>query len=73
MVLRTLHKGINIFVIGYSVETASRDIIPFTSKSDQLQISPAAFTRNITSHSMKNLAFHCFTQMQGDYLPILTT
>ena len=31
---------------------------PFTPKSDQVQISPCSLTRNITSHSMKNLAFH---------------
>ena len=31
---------------------------PFTPKTDQYQISPTALTRNITSHSMENVAFH---------------
>ena len=33
-------------------------INPFSPKSDQFQISPCSLTRNITSHSVNNLAFH---------------
>ena len=33
-------------------------INPLAPKSDQFQISPRSLTRNITSHSMENLAFH---------------
>ena len=31
---------------------------PFTLKSVQFQLSPGSLTRNVTSHSMKSLAFH---------------
>ena len=48
---------------------------PFTLKSDQYQVSPQfSLTKNMTSHSMKNLAFHKLTQMKDDAtIPILTT
>ena len=34
---------------------------------------PLSITRNITSHSMKNLAFHSLPRWKIDILPILTT
>ena len=40
---------------------------PFTPKSDRFQIFPCSLTSSITSHSMENLAFHSFTQMQDYY------
>ena len=46
---------------------------PFTPKSDQCQISPAGVNRNITSHSMKNLAFHSLFRWNMIILRILAT
>ena len=46
---------------------------PFTPKSDQFQISPAVY-KNITSHSMKNLAFHnLYADERWLHYHILTT
>ena len=33
-------------------------VIPFTPEIDQCRISPCSLTRNMTSHSKENLAFH---------------
>ena len=44
------------------------------SKSDKFQISPAcSLTRNITSHSMKNVALHSLLRRNMIALPSLTT
>ena len=45
---------------------------PPTSKSDQVQISPAASPVIITSHGIENLAFHSLLRWKMT-LPILTT
>ena len=45
----------------------------FIPKSNQYQISSCRLTRNITSHSMENLAFHSSLRGQMIVLPILTT
>ena len=44
----------------------------FTPKSDQHQVSPAAWPNNITLHNMKNLAFHSLLRWKMTVLPILT-
>ena len=41
--------------------------------SDQCKNFPCSLTRNITSHSMKNLAFHSLLEWKMIILPILTT
>ena len=45
---------------------------PFTTRSDQSPISPAA-SPGILHHSMKNLAFHSLLRRKMITLPILTT
>ena len=45
---------------------------PFTPKSDQFQISPAASPVTLWT-SMKNLAFHSLLRLDMIILPILTT
>ena len=50
-----------------------RSLNPFTPESDQCQISPPASTRNITSHSKENLAFHSLLRWKMIILPTLIT
>ena len=38
--------------------TAELCVNPFTPQSDQFQVSSCSLIRDITSHSMENLAFH---------------
>ena len=45
---------------------------PFTPKSYQFSNFSGSLTRNITSHSMENLAFHSFLRLKMIILPILT-
>ena len=48
------------------------ELNPFTPKSDQLQNSPAASPEILSSHSMKNLAFHLLLRWKMIILPILS-
>ena len=41
--------------------------------SDQLHISPCSLARNITSHSLENLAFHSLLRWKMIVITILTT
>ena len=49
---------VQIVLLSKSISFGSENVNPFTSKSDQCQISPKSVTRNITLRSMKHLAFH---------------
>ena len=77
IMLPILTTPLHIFYLrGYVVlfELGSVKVNPFTPKSDQSQIHPlGSLTRNITSHSMKNLAFHSLLRWNMIILPILTT
>ena len=53
--------------------TQAHTINPFTPKSDEYQISPAASPENTTWNSMENLAFHSLLWWKMIILPILTT
>ena len=44
-----------------------------TPKSDQISNFPCSLTRSITSHSMKNVAFHSLLGWKMIILAILTT
>ena len=46
---------------------------PFTPKSDQCRISPVVSPENITSRSMKILAFHCLLRWNEIIQPIFLT
>ena len=46
---------------------------PSTPKSDQISNFPCNLSRNITSHSMKNLAFHSLLKLKDDYCTSLIT
>ena len=46
---------------------------PFRSQGWSISNFPCSLTRNITSHSMKNLAFHSLLRWKMIILPILTT
>ena len=48
-------------------------INPFTPKSDQCQKFPCSLTRNMTSHSKENLAFHSLLRWKMILIQILTT
>ena len=50
----------------FVVSTEVLSVNPFTPKSDQVQISPVASLIIITSHSMKNLAFHSLLRLKDD-------
>ena len=48
-------------------------MLPFHSQERSISDFLCSLTRNITSHSMKNLAFHSLLRWKMIILPILTT
>ena len=48
-------------------------LLPFHYQEWSISKFPCSLTRNITSHSMKNLAFHSLLRWKMIILPILTT